>query len=117
VYAVVTADFEGIIGSIAAYTGIDPGWLPIERILFIVIIYLSVVFGGAVFIRKLFDLIYRNEPEYLSRIMGCNAVINNVRMGKVIWIFERLVVLTILTVNVNRYGDRRQILREVQTLR
>ncbi len=65
-YAVVTADFEGIIGSIAAYTGIDPGWLPIERILFIVIIYLSVVFGGAVFIRKLFDLIYRNEPDYLS---------------------------------------------------
>jgi hypothetical protein len=116
VYAVVTADFEGIIGSIAAYTGIDPGWLPIERILFIVIIYLSVVFGGAVFIRKLFNLI--QELARLSlRIMGSNAVLNNIRMGKVIGIFERLVVLTILTVNVNRYGDRRQILREVQTLR
>jgi len=116
VYAVVTADFEGIIGSIAAYTGIDPGWLPIERILFIVIIYLSVVFGGAVFIRKLFNLI--QELARLSlRIMGSNAVLNNVRTGKVIGIFERLVVLTILTVNVNRYGDRRQILREVQTLR
>lgn len=115
-YAVVTADFEGIIGSIAAYTGIDPGWLPIERILFIVIIYLSVVFGGAVFIRKLFNLI--QELARLSlRIMGSNAVLNNVRTGKVIGIFERLVVLTILTVNVNRYGDRRQILREVQTLR
>ncbi len=49
--------------------------------------------------------------------MGSNAVLNNIRMGKVIGIFERLVVLTILTVNVNRYGDRRQILREVQTLR
>ena len=49
--------------------------------------------------------------------MGRNAVLNNIRTGKVIWIFERLVVLTILTVNVNRYGDRRQILREVQTLR
>ncbi len=115
-YAVVTADFEGIIGSIAAYTGIDPGWLPIERILFIVIIYLSEVFGGAVFIRKLFNLI--QELARLSlRIMGSNAVLNNIRMGKVIGIFERLVVLTILTVNVNRYGDRRQILREVQTLR
>jgi hypothetical protein len=65
VYAVVTADFEGIIGSIAAYTGIDPGWLPIERILFIVIIYLSVVFGGAVFIRKLFNLI-----QELARQIG-----------------------------------------------
>ena len=53
----------------------------------------------------------------ISRIMGRNAVLNNIRTGKVIWIFERLVVLTILTVNVNRYGDRRQILREVQTLR
>ena len=113
----MTFDFECIIGSIAAYTRIDPGRLPIERILFIVIIYLSVVFGGAVFIRKLFDLIYRNEPEYLSRIMGSNAVLNNVRTGKIIGIFERLVVLIILTVNENRYGDRRQILREVQTHR
>ncbi len=117
-YAVVTADFEGIIGSIAAYTGIDPGWLPIERILFIVIIYLSSrSYASRCLYTKAFQLDIRNWPDYLSRIMGCIAVINNVRMGKVIWIFERLVVLTILTVNVNRYGDRRQILREVQTLR
>lgn len=112
----VTASFEGLIGSMAAYTGIDPGRLPVGRMLFTAIVYLSVVFGGAVFIRKLFNLI--QELARLSlRIMGSNAVLNNIRMGKVIGIFERLVVLTILTVNVNRYGDRRQILREVQTLR
>lgn len=101
----VTASFEGLIGSMAAYTGIDPGRLPVGRVLFTVIVYLSVVFGGAVFIRKLFDLIYRNEPDYLSRIMGSNAVLNNVRTGKVIGIFERLVVLTIyLTGNVASIG-------------
>jgi hypothetical protein len=57
VYAFVTAGFEGMIGSMAAYTGTDPGGLPVERILFTAIVYLPVFFGGAVYIRKLFDLI------------------------------------------------------------
>jgi hypothetical protein len=100
-YFRATESFEGLVRRLTSYTGIDLAGLPVGRIVFTSIIYLSVVFGGAVFIRKLFDLIYRSEPDYLTRIVGSNTSLNNVRTGKVIGIFERLLVLTIyLTGNV-----------------
>ncbi|HNU23686.1 MAG TPA: DUF3307 domain-containing protein [Mesotoga sp.] len=97
----VSRSFSSFIGWFSIHTGLNLSSLPVQRILLITIVYLYVLFAGAVFIRKLFDLIYKNVPDYLQRIAGDSSVLDNVKTGKVIGIFERLLILTLyLTGNV-----------------
>jgi len=97
----VSESFSSFIGWFSIHTGLNLSSLPVQRILLIMIVYLYVLFAGAVFIRKLFDLIYKNVPDYLQRIAGDSSVLDNVKTGKVIGIFERLLILTLyLTGNV-----------------
>jgi len=97
----VSRGFSSFIGWFSIHTGLDLPSLPLQRILVVIIVYIYVLFAGAVFIRKLFDLIYKNVPDYLQRIAGDSSVLDNVKTGKVIGIFERLLILTLyLTGNV-----------------
>ncbi|MGC9384608.1 MAG: DUF3307 domain-containing protein [Kosmotogaceae bacterium] len=95
----LTDVFLNITKNISSYTGINIGQLPTERVILILIIYLYVVFGGAVFMRKLFDYIYRNDTETVKRTFNAATNIENVKTGKVIGIFERIIVLTLFITN------------------
>jgi hypothetical protein len=97
----IARSFSALIVWIDFHTGLDLAVLPVGKMLSVLIVYLYVLFAGAVFIRKLFDLIYKNQPDYLERIVGNSSSLDNVRTGRAIGIFERLLVLTLyLTGNV-----------------
>ncbi|MGC9322523.1 MAG: DUF3307 domain-containing protein, partial [Kosmotogaceae bacterium] len=97
----IARSFSALIVWIDFHTGLDLAVLPVSKMLSVLIVYLYVLFAGAVFIRKLFDLIYKNQPDYLERIVGNSSSLDNVRTGRAIGIFERLLVLTLyLTGNV-----------------
>ncbi|ACR80364.1 MULTISPECIES: DUF3307 domain-containing protein [Kosmotoga] len=86
--------FSKTMSSISKYAGIELSQLPVEKILLVAIIYIYVLFGGAVLMRKLINFIYRKEDGSLERIAGSSSVLKNVKTGKVIGIFERAIVLT-----------------------
>lgn len=93
--------FSKIVSSISEYTGIGLSRLPVEELLLIAVVYIYVLFGGAILMRKLINFIYRNEDSSLERIAGSSSVLKNVKTGKVIGIFERAIVLTLyITGNV-----------------
>ncbi|TYB81561.1 MAG: DUF3307 domain-containing protein [Kosmotoga sp.] len=95
----LTDGFLNIARKLSDYSGINLGQLPIERVIITLIVYLYIVFGGAVFMRKLFDYIYRNNTETVKRTFNAATNIENVKTGKVIGIFERIIVLTLFVTN------------------
>jgi len=95
----LTDGFLNIIRKLSDYSGINLGRLPIERVIITLIVYLYIVFGGAVFMRKLFDYIYRNNTETVKRTFYAATNIENVKTGKVIGILERTIVLTLFVTN------------------
>ncbi len=95
----VTNIFLRITRGISEYSGINLSQLPVERIILTSIVYLYVVFGGAVFMRKLFDYIYRNDTETVKDTFRSATKIENVKTGRVIGIFERIIVLTLFITN------------------
>lgn len=87
--------FNNIVSAFSKYMEIEFSQLKIEKILVLAVVYLYVIFGGAVLMRKLFEFIYRKEKGYQNKISAGSSNLENAKTGMVIGVFERAIVLTL----------------------